>query len=281
MGIVIFIIIFLICLYAYPVPTIIITALLILFLIVNEINVSKKRKEAYRLKLESAARAKEVYYKSKSEIYIPQKASTVTYKEGYAELLNTENYIWIENNDICFFPKNPPDRDTSDILKKIVLYKIPLNKIEYYATMGEVFRENKITGGGGGGSSIEGTVTGGLIAGGAGAVIGSRKKTDQIKSELVTHDTRETLLNFFDDKNEKHSMFFEYKDYNIFKDLIPEKSFEIVSMIETSNILNMSINKNSTENITDQIRKLAQLRDEGIITEEEFVDKKEKLLAKI
>ncbi|WP_010243672.1 hypothetical protein [Acetivibrio cellulolyticus] len=87
------------------------------------------------------------------------------------------------------------------------LYTILLDKIEYYATRGEIVHENKITGGGGGGSSIKGAVIGGVIAGEAGAIIGSRKKLDPIKSELIAHDNRETFLNFFDDNNIKNSMF--------------------------------------------------------------------------
>jgi hypothetical protein len=49
----------------------------------------------------------------------------------------------------------------------------------------------KITGGG---SSVSGAVVGGLLAGGAGAVIGSREK---VESQLIRHDEREVLFNFF------------------------------------------------------------------------------------
>ncbi len=36
-----------------------------------------------------------------------------------------------------------------------------------------------------------------------------------------------------------------------------------------------------TDIVVDQIRKLAELRDHGILTEEEFADKKSELLARI
>lgn len=152
------------------------------------------------------------------------------------------------------------------------LYTILLDKIEYYATRGEIVHENKITGGGGGGSSIKGAVIGGVIAGEAGAIIGSRKKLDPIKSELIAHDNRETFLNFFDDNNIKNSMFFDFNDYSIFNELIPEKSFDIVNTIKTNNILNRVVNESKSTSIPDQIRELAKLKSEGILTEEEFTE---------
>ncbi|MFM8424567.1 MAG: hypothetical protein ACKOBL_05265, partial [Chloroflexota bacterium] len=56
----------------------------------------------------------------------------------------------------------------------IKLSELSLNQIECFSQHGEIFRENKITGGGGRGSSIGGAVAGEIIAGEAGAVIGSR-----------------------------------------------------------------------------------------------------------
>ncbi|EPR10034.1 SHOCT domain-containing protein [Ruminiclostridium papyrosolvens] len=133
--------------------------------------------------------------------------------------------------------------------------------------------ENKITGGGDG-SSIGGVVVGGVIAGGAGAVIGSRKKTDPIKSELITYDNRETFLNFFEDNKVKHSLSFNYKDFDILNQLIPGKDYSIVNAIQTNAILTKVVNESKCTNAIDQIRELAKLKDEGILTEQEFSDKK-------
>lgn len=279
--VVIAIIIILALFASYPIPAIIVTACLIIIGIAIYQNSKANEEEKARLQKEAAERARQAYNDFKSKITIPENALKVKYKNGFAKLLETENYVWIENNELCFFPSSPPNTDTPSNISKIILYKIPINKIEYYATRGEIVHENKITGGGGGGSSVSGAIVGGVIAGGAGAVIGSRKKTDPIKSELIIHDNRETFLNFFDDNNVKHSMFFDFKDYYTFNELIPEKAFEIVNTIKTNNILNKVINESKPVNISDQIRELAKLKDEGLLTEEEFTEKKKELLEKI
>lgn len=218
------------------------------------------------------------YLAEKKRYNIPNNAKFIRYKSGYADLFKSSNYIWIDEGNLCFFPT---EKIAVVDNSKVILYKIPLDKIEYYATKGELVHENKITGGGGGGSSIGGAVVGGVIAGGVGAVIGSRKKNDPIKSELITHDRRETFINFFNDKDEKHSMFFDFDAYNIFIELMPEKAFEIVSAIKANAILNKVVNESKSSSITDQIRELAKLKDEGILTEEEFNNKKKELLDKI
>ncbi len=237
----------------------------------------EKRLRKQNLEKENSRRVEDKYKEIKKNMDIPSDSKKVKYKNGYADITRAENFMWIDNETLCFFPA---DCIASEI-DKAKVYKISLDRIEYYATRGEIVHENKITGGGGGGSSVKGAVVGGVIAGGAGAVIGSRKKTDPIKSELITHDNRETFLNFFDDNKVKHSMFFEFKDYDIFKQLIPEKDYNIVSTIQTNSIISKVINESKSANVTDQIRELAKLKDEGILTEEEFAEKKKALLDKI
>jgi len=265
----------------YPIQASFIAVILITLGIVAYYTDKAKKEEQLKLQNESKERALQVYNDIKANITIPENALKVKYKGGHAKLLKTENYMWVDNNILCFFPATPPDNDSPSNIEKIILFKIPINKLEYYATRGEVVYENKITGGGGGGSSIGGAVVGGVIAGGTGAVVGSRKKIDPIKSELVTHDTRETFLNFFDDENKKHSLFFDFDDYRKFSELLPEKAFEIVNIIKTKSILNKAINEDSAVTITDQIRELAKLKDEGLLTDEEFSEKKKALLEKI
>lgn len=120
-----------------------------------------------------------------------------------------------------------------------------------------------------------------LIAGGAGAVIGSRKKVDEVKSELVTHDTRETYINYFDPENVRRSLFFDVDAYQVLNDLIPDKEYNIVSQLNTSKLINSTPNSDKKNSITDQIRELSALKDEGIISEQEFNEKKKILLDRI
>jgi hypothetical protein len=115
-----------------------------------------------------------------------------------------------------------------------------------------------------------------VIAGGAGAVIASRKKTEAVKSELVTHDTHETILSYYQN-GDRTTLIFEYEDYQALEDLMPEKNFNVVSEIKRLKLIQQSVNMA----ITEQIKELAMLKDDGILTEAEFTVKKKELLAKL
>lgn len=228
---------------------------------------------------------REQYRVIKQQVSISEKAKVITYLKASAKspirLANGDHqmYIWKFEDTIHFFPCIP-ETVRSISIADLGIKEIPISQIEYFSKQGEIFRESKISGGGGGGSSIGGAVAGGLIAGEAGAIIGSRKKVNEIKSELITHDTRETFLNYFDN-DERHSLFFNADAHQIFTDLMPEKEFNIVSALKSSEIIKNQINSDSKKSVTDQLRELAKLRDDGIITENEFNEKKKQLLDKI
>lgn len=229
--------------------------------------------------------AKERYDEIRKQVSIPETTKEIIYFKSSAkspiELANTKQkvYIWKADGNICFFPCSPETVDSIS-LATLKINSVPVSQIEYFSKRGEVFRENKISGGGGGGSSIGGAVAGGLIAGEAGAVIGSRKKVNEIKSELITHDTRETFVNYFVG-NERHSLFFDNNAFQTFNDLIPEKEFSIVNAVKSSELIKNQVSASSQKSVTDQLRELAKLRDDGIITENEFNEKKKQLLDKI
>ena len=214
---------------------------------------------------------------------VPTAHKKVNFENGDANLLRTEQYMWIDKKDLCFFPSQPLPlyKIDSNSVNKIILFKIPLDKIEYYSIDGEVAHYTNISGGGGGGSSIGGAIAGGLIAGDTGAIIGSRKKISPIKSQLGTHDNRRTVLYFYDDNGEKRKINLDVASYDKFNELLPEKSFDIVNTIKTKNILRGYRIENNPIPVSDQIRELGKLRDEGLLTEQEFVEKKKSLLDKL
>lgn len=238
----------------------------------------QKLKEQHRI-------IREQYRIIREQTYIPEMAKEIIYHKSSEKspirLANSKArvYVWKSEDNISFFPCDPSFINSISIAH-IKLYSIPVEQIEYFSKSGDVFRENKITGGGGGGSTIGGAVVGGLIAGEVGAVIASRKKVNEIKSELITHDTRETFLNYFDN-GERHSLFFDIDAYQIFNDWIPEKEYNIVNTVKSSEIIKNQIIISSQKSVTDQLRELAKLRDDGIITENEFNEKKKQLLDKI
>ena len=179
---------------------------------------------------------------------------------------NTELLIWKDNKDMYFTESNYKN----DIGK----YEIRLENIISFVRQGDVYTETNVTGGGGGGSSLTGAVLGGVVAGGAGAVIGSRKKTTSIKTETKRIDDRKTILEY-EYLEEKHYMFFDSATYEVLLKLIPQKE------INFSNKDNkVKFKKTNQINITEKIRELAKLKDEGILTEEEFNSKKKELLLK-
>lgn len=229
--------------------------------------------------------AREKYNEFRKQVIISESVKEITYfkcsSKSPIELTNGKHkvYIWKADGLINFFPCAPETTDSISFVT-LKINSVPVEQIEYFSKQGEVFRENKISGGGGGGSSIGGAVAGGLIAGEAGAVVGSRKKVNDIKSELITHDTRETFLNYFID-SERHSLFFDNDAFQIFNDLIPEKEFSIVNALRSSEIIKNQVSTNEQKSVTDQLRELAKLRDDRIITENEFNEKKKKLLDKI
>ncbi|PIH03056.1 hypothetical protein [Clostridium combesii] len=235
---------------------------------------SKKEEKEKQRKIIEDEKNNKMFQEKKLQYNIQENHSIVNYKKGFAPIAKTKQYIWIQEEKLCFFPAIVQSKEDD-----YILYSIPLNALEYYTTQGNISKETKISGGGGevGGSSIGGAIAGGVIAGGAGAVIGSRKKgsIQPIKSEIITNDDRETFLNYFVD-GVKHSMFFGYGDYTTLLKIMPEKDY--------NNFVNAYLakgSKSSKSSITQQLKDLADLKEKEILTEDEFNEKKKILLDKI
>lgn len=90
-------------------------------------------------------------------------------------------------------------------------------------------------------------------------------------------DIRKTYLNYIENNEKKH-MIFVSKDYDTLLKLIPEKE---MSYIKNNNILKSGKYEKDNNSIYKDIEGLAKLRDKGILTEEEFNNKKQILLDKI
>lgn len=231
----------------------------------------KRKEEENQRKIIETQKNNKIFKEKKIQYNINESHSTISYKKGFATIAKTKQYIWTEEGEICFFPAVAQSKEYD-----YILYRIPLKDVEYYTTQGNISKETKISGGGGeiGGNSLGGAIVGGVVAGGVGAIIGSRKKgsIDPIESEIVTHDDRETFLNYFVD-GVKHSMFFNYEDYTTLLKIIPEKDY--------NNFVNSHLLRGSKSSITEQLKDLSDLKEKGILTEQEFSEKKKILLDKI
>lgn len=179
--------------------------------------------------------------------------------------------MWRENDNLYFSAPNSLNLD----------YQVcfDINNIKWFKNVGNIFSENIISGGGGGGSSIGGAIIGGMVAGPTGAIIGSRKKTDPIKSELSIHDDRMIQLEYYYGPNrELKSLFIDKNAYSALDTLIPEKNYEYI--MNNGNVESQPQNNNNSDYI-ELLKQLAVLKEQGILTQEEFESKKADLLNKI
>lgn len=228
--------------------------------------------------------AEDSYKSLLSKMSIPKKTEFVTFLEGADSLVpNHPHYFWLEDNFIHIFPQKYPETYSQYDIQKLKFVKIPLQAIEYYSAKGDFYTETKISGGGGGGISLKGALVGGVVGatvggktgGAAGAIIAGRKKVKDVQSETIIHDSRATCL-YYRYENDVCVLRFGYNDYDVLYKLIPEKSYDAHVLIQAKH----TTDKTSMD-VADQIKSLKNLKDEGIINEEEFEAAKGKLLNKL
>ena len=221
---------------------------------------------------------KEKIYLEKMEV--PEDANNLVIKRANNIIVKEKSIykIWRNSDILCFayYDYAFLENEINDSIPKI---EIPINKITVFQIQGDMYTETNISGGEikGGGSSLGGAIVGGVVAGGAGAVVGSRKKMEStpIETTNTVIDNRETILEFKNDEDKLSYIFLDSSAYKILLRLIPEKEINFNKhRVENDNI-------NSNSNIYDEIKKLAELKDQSIITEDEFNEKKQELLKRI
>lgn len=159
---------------------------------------------------------------------------------------------------------------------------ISINDIKFYKMEGSIQNITDISGGEiyGGGSSIKGAVVGGILAGEAGAIIGSRKevRSNPIRSRIRQIDNR--ILKVYFEFNEKVEIKeFPSSFYDVFLRFIPEKSYDYVaSSRQTENINSKSDNK---QDVKEKLLKIEFLHKEGMLSEEEYQKKRKEIIDSI
>jgi len=145
------------------------------------------------------------------------------------------------------------------------------------------------------GSQIGGALLGGILAGGVGAVVGglSGSKTDE---EKVKEITLQIVVN--DTKNPIHKILF-YKSINpqsqtIYKEYMDKAKYchELVSVLikqadeddklkeqKTYEPIERKVDKHSSPSLSEELSRLLTLKNDGVLSEEEFNTAKKKLLA--
>ena len=144
-----------------------------------------------------------------------------------------------------------------------------IQDINYYVVEGEITRETMISGGG---TSIGGAIVGAVVAGGVGAVIGSRKS---IKSEIINHDNRKVVL-VYKNNNEVIRESFEISYLVVFEKLIPDKDINYVN----TQVKSLAMKETKVE-VVSEILKIKELLKEKLISIEEFEKLKMEILGNI
>jgi len=207
---------------------------------------------------------------------------------------NVQSNIFVQEGKLCFIPTRNELRYFRDnsgnyfsgsmLDEHLRLFytctQIPIESINSFFPSGDLYQEHKISGGGDGGRDVAGALAGYFVAGPLGMLIGGRRKTEAIKSKLITHDTRKTIISYYQDE-EEYWVALENDDYRVLDDLIPEKNYDFVIEVKRQGLKQKLAGVDTSYEITEQIKALAKLKDEGILTEDEFMEKKKELLAKI
>ena len=143
--------------------------------------------------------------------------------------------------------------------------------------------------------SLGGAVVGGLLFGGVGAIVGSNtakavknKKIEMMSIKILLKSTSEPtiLLEIFkagkdravlETKNTADKFFYEglMKEVTGIKDIF---SIIIDIVDKSSASQNQQISVSASNSVADELTKLVQLKDAGVLTEEEFQAQKAKLL---
>ena len=155
-------------------------------------------------------------------------------------------------------------------------WDIPVEDIQYYTLEGEKEQELIISGGDGGGSSVKGAIIGGVIAGDAGAIVGSRQGTNPIEGRTITNDQRHTALYFLQD-GKTYRMLLTKDSYEAFKIILPDKSYDYVR-VQQSSAMHGSQQITSVE---DRLFRLNELRNKQLISQEEYDKKRGEILKEI
>lgn len=202
---------------------------------------------------------------------------------------DTLSFIWVPSKEKYeyFAEEEFSSYDPVEILIK----SIPKENIVYFSREGMKQYSTSVYGGGGngGGSSLAGAVVGGLLAGPAGAVIGSRKPIyiDPIVSATNVHDDRITVL-----KTETEEMHFALSVYSLFMEFFPEKEYtyiqaktnravkDTIENVEVAKIENQKEKKYIAETSSKEARliELKNLFDKELITKDEYDSARKKVL---
>lgn len=203
-------------------------------------------------------------------------------KKVYSIYILQKYHYWIKDKKLYLFPQkedfiylNVNTENSVDYCEENAkLISINISDIIYFKIIGDISYVTNVESTG---INLKGAAIGAVAAGDAGAIIGSRP---QIKSQVEEKDNRFVELKYEDDGIIK-TLEFDYTSFEVFRNIFPEKEYEYVEY-KGKNLVGEKENdiiENST--LEERFEKLKSLKNAGLITEEEFSDKKKELLKQI
>lgn len=140
----------------------------------------------------------------------------------HTSINNKNGNIWISNKDIIFCPDEYYCGNPINISANAIYVKY--ENIQYYTKDGSIKYTNQVVNNGNN-ISLSGAIVGGIVAGGVGAIIGSRKDMNQLENITVKHDEVHTYV-YYKDNDIIKVLDIEGNDFFQFIiKLIPEKEY--------------------------------------------------------
>ena len=149
---------------------------------------------------------------------------------------------------------------------------IPIDSIRYYGCSGDVQYTSEVSGGG---ANLAGAAVGGLLAGSAAAIVGSKIGTE-VQTKTVKHDSRNLTI-FYEKEGKIEALEITTnagEALSALRKLIPQKEESVVQIESQQKGRHMVAATSSA----DEIKQFKELLDSGIISQEEFDAKKKQLL---
>lgn len=183
----------------------------------------KKEKELKQKDIDEKEKLRpeyEEYERKYNEVFAKYEKKGVV-DEGLYHLLIDKNKLYLlgHKNSLDFYHIRKYSQKIPQTIQEDIY---DIEEVRHYQITGSQRSEQYITGGGGGGSSLKGAVIGGVIAGDAGAIIGSRKKVDEVKTTYKNVDDRAIKITFENDT----TTYVSFNCYEYLLDHIPEKEYE-------------------------------------------------------
>ena len=179
------------------------------------------------------------------------------------EIQSESSYLWIDIDKIYAC--------TEKYFYDYGKITIPLDNISFFVREGDFYTETK--------TQIErkGRLLGALIAGDYGLINGTH---NEVTNTTVAVDKRKTFL-YMEKDGEEAAFILGSNAYDYLMEEIPQKEYKNVTLTRPFPAQENTPEVTEKDDVFETIKKLAELQKQGILTDEEYQEKKKHLLENI